>query len=140
MSKQLRVGIICGGTSCEHEISLLSAKNVVQALASDTYEVVPIFIDKNGLWHTFKAKELLETGSIKKSTIQLKGGTQPIPQLPEMRLDVAFPLVHGPFGEDGTIQGFLKLARIPFVGSCVLGSAVGMDKEVAKRLLRDAGL
>ena len=147
MTQKIRVGLICGGTSCEHEISLLSAKNVMQALVSSNYEVLPIFIDKNGLWHLFEPKLLLDKSPkelLEKTKLIDKEQDTAIlkktfnPKLPESPIDVAFPLLHGPFGEDGTVQGFLKLARIPFVGACVLGSSIGMDKDVMKRLLQHA--
>jgi D-alanine-D-alanine ligase len=105
-----KVGILFGGKSAEHEISLLSAKNVYEAIDKTKFEPVFIKIDKSGQW-----------------------------QMDEIfKFDVIFPILHGPFGEDGTIQGLLKLTDIPFVGPSVLGSAVGMDKDVMKRLLRDA--
>src|ERR1700730_2813968 len=153
MSK-IRVGILFGGRSAEHEVSLQSAKNIVDAIDKNTYEVVLIGIDKNGGWH-------LEEGS----RFLLRTTESELPQLPASgenlalvpgkqeeqlvmlsgrqtpgSLDVVFPILHGPFGEDGTVQGLLKLANIPFVGAGVLGSAVGMDKDVMKRLLRDAGI
>ncbi|MCL2212027.1 MAG: D-alanine--D-alanine ligase [Treponema sp.] len=107
-----KVGIIYGGRSAEHEISLLSAKNVLDAIDKEKYEPVLVKIDKDGHW------EMSEV----------------------FKFDVIFPILHGPFGEDGTMQGYLKLTDIPFVGPGVLGSAVGMDKDVMKRLLRDAGI
>ncbi|MCL2720540.1 MAG: D-alanine--D-alanine ligase [Treponema sp.] len=107
-----KVGIIFGGKSAEHEISLLSAKNVYDAIDKEKFNPTLIKIEKSGKW-----------------------------QMNEIfNFDVIFPILHGPFGEDGTIQGLLKLADIPFVGPDVLGSAVGMDKDVMKRLLRDAGI
>ncbi|MDR2964407.1 MAG: D-alanine--D-alanine ligase [Treponema sp.] len=116
------IGILFGGKSAEHEISLLSAKNVYDAMDKTRFDPVMIKIDKNGKWELDNDQMLL-LNSDKLSPF-----------------DVIFPILHGPFGEDGTIQGFLKLANIPFVGSGVLGSAVGMDKDVMKRLLRDAGI
>ena len=104
------VGILYGGKSAEHEISLMSAENVFEAIDKDKFEPVMIKIDKNGRWET---KDF-------------------------SKFDIIFPILHGPFGEDGTVQGLLKLADIPFVGPGVLGSAAGMDKDVMKRLLRDA--
>lgn len=113
--KKIRVGIIYGGKSIEHDISLLSAKNVVTALDQSRYEPVLLKINRNGRFQiplqNFLAK-----------------------------VDVVFPILHGPMGEDGTVQGMLKLAGIPFVGSDVLGSAIGMDKDVMKRLLREASI
>lgn len=109
---KIRVGVIFGGKSTEHEVSLLSAKNVVAALDREKYEIVRIKINKEGGWEWKKEEEI----------------------------DVVFPVLHGPLGEDGTVQGFLKLIGVPFVGPSVLGSAIGMDKDVQKRLLRDAGV
>jgi len=110
--KKLKIGVLFGGKSAEHEVSLESAENVINALDKTKYQIIPIKINKNGRF---------DFSVIKKA-------------------DVVFPVLHGPFGEDGTIQGLLKLANIPFVGASVLGSAVGMDKDVMKRLLRDAGI
>lgn len=118
--KKTVVGILFGGKSAEHEISLLSAKNVYEAIDREKFEPILIKIDKTGCWELENDK-MLSLNSDKPSPF-----------------DVIFPILHGPFGEDGTVQGFLKLADIPFVGSGVLGSAVGMDKDVMKRLLRDA--
>ncbi len=115
---RVKVGIIYGGKSAEHEVSLLSAENVIAAIDTDKYEPIRVFVDKEG-----------KLGS---------GGS--IAEIANLSLAVAFPLIHGPFGEDGTLQGMLKLLDVPFVGSGVLGSAVGMDKDIMKRLLRDAGV
>jgi D-alanine-D-alanine ligase len=153
MSK-IRVGILFGGRSAEHEVSLQSARNIVDAIDKNKYEVVLIGIDKEGGWHLDEGSRfLLETtgselptlaassenlalvpGKQDEQLVQLSGQQAP------GSLDVVFPILHGPFGEDGTVQGLLKLANIPFVGADVLGSAVGMDKDVMKRLLRDAGI
>ena len=118
-NKKIRVGVIYGGQSTEHEISLQSAENVIAALDTEKYEIVRILINKNGGWEWGSEETGLPDGS---------------------QVDVAFPVLHGPLGEDGTVQGFLKLMGIPFVGPSVLGSAIGMDKDVQKRLLRDAGI
>lgn len=115
MKKKLKVGILFGGKSVEHEVSVSSAQNVIAALDKKRYTAVPIKIDMQG-------KEYLT-----------------LPQKIK-KVDVVFPVLHGPFGEDGTIQGLLKLANVPFVGAGVLGSALGMDKDAQKRLLRDAGI
>ena len=149
--KKIRVGIIFGGKSAEHEVSLRSAKNVYQALDRSKYEPVLIGVSKRGQWLLGDSSRLaLESGeSIKNSdsreiiSIAPESGGEIAPldnsEVSET-IDVAFPVLHGPFGEDGTVQGLLKLADIPFVGAGVLGSAVGMDKDVMKRLLRDAGV
>ena len=143
--KRLRVGILFGGRSGEHEVSLASAASVIRGLDPDKYEAVPIGISKEGHWLTGAGAqkmlpEVLRQGQrvmmnadpTDAALIRLdgSGGGQ--------RLDVVFPVIHGTFGEDGTIQGLLDLAGLPFVGSGVLGSAIGMDKDVAKRLLQVA--
>jgi D-alanine-D-alanine ligase len=151
MEKKTKVGIIFGGRSAEHEVSLRSARNIVDAIDKAKYDVVLIFVAKDGKWFLCKDESILNN---------LNGAATPVypneqitlaPEgrghifylsgdKPDMAIDVAFPVLHGPFGEDGTVQGLLKLSGIPFVGSGVLGSAVGMDKDVMKRLLKEAGI
>ena len=153
MAKKLNIGILFGGKSAEHEVSLQSALNVFEALDREKYNPILIGIDKNGRWLlNDESRFLLETTDPKR--IRLKPGGDLVALAPESKgilsnlstssegrtLDLVFPILHGPFGEDGTVQGLLKLADIPFVGAGVLGSAAGMDKDVMKRLLRDAGL
>lgn len=154
MKKKLRVGILFGGRSAEHEVSLLSAKNVVAALDRNRFDPVLIGIDKHGGWHLQNEASFLlhETNpkliALNKAVDTLAispGGTESHlicmqGQKPLGNVDVVFPVLHGTFGEDGTVQGLLKLLDIPFVGPSILGSAVGMDKDVMKRLLREAGL
>lgn len=111
-NKKLKIGVLFGGKSAEHEVSLLSAKNVIGALDKNKYQITQIKINKDGKFDFGKIRNF----------------------------DVIFPVMHGPFGEDGSMQGLLKLASVPFVGPSVLGSALGMDKDVMKRLLRDAGI
>jgi D-alanine-D-alanine ligase len=152
--KKIRVGILFGGKSAEHEVSLQSAKNVLAALDKDKYEVVLLGIDKEGIWHwnqesmdlindsdpqliqmnTSDEKLALVPGAQSNQIIDATGQNHP------GQVDVIFPILHGTLGEDGTVQGLLKLANIPFVGAGVLGSAVGMDKDVMKRLLRSDGI
>jgi D-alanine-D-alanine ligase len=154
MAKKIRVGILFGGRSAEHEVSLQSAKNIIDAIDTNKYEVVLIGIDKKGEWHLKDESRFLlpvvESGlpelSEKGENLALVPGKE-AEQLVALSgqhrlgaLDVIFPVLHGPFGEDGTVQGLLKLTNIAFVGAGVLGSAVGMDKDVMKRLLRDAGI
>jgi D-alanine-D-alanine ligase len=151
--KKLTIGIIFGGKSAEHEVSLQSAKNVYGAIDKEKYQPLLIAIDKEGRWLLAdEARFLINDGDPR--LIGLQQSQARVTLAPECRgalsslvtgrsgpaIDVAFPLLHGPMGEDGTVQGLLKLAGIPFVGSGILGSAVGMDKEVMKRLLRDAGI
>jgi D-alanine-D-alanine ligase len=139
---KIRVGVIFGGRSGEHEISLRSAESVLRSLDPAKYEVVPIGITHDGKWLSSAGSRALLPP---KDTIEavLSGGTPaPLTAEPNAKpnIDVIFPVLHGTYGEDGTIQGLLDLANVPYVGAGVLGSAVGMDKDVMKRLLRDAGL
>jgi D-alanine-D-alanine ligase len=147
--KRLRVGVLFGGRSGEHEVSLASAASVIRALDPEKYDVVPIGITKDGRW-------LVGTGAQKLLPDVLRNGERvflppdptaativPVEQgggRPSIAVDVIFPVLHGTFGEDGTIQGFLELAGLPYVGPGVLASAVGMDKDVQKRLFEQAGL
>lgn len=145
--KRLRVGVLFGGRSGEHEVSLASAASVIRGLDPDKYEAVPIGITKDGHW-------LVGEGAVKMLPEVLKGGRRvmltadpteaalvPLDRgAGAQRLDVIFPVMHGTFGEDGTIQGMLELAGLPYVGAGVLGSAIGMDKDVAKRLCLEAGI
>jgi D-alanine-D-alanine ligase len=148
-SKKLRVGVIFGGRSGEHEVSLASAASVIRALDPEKYEAVPIGITKDGRW-------LVGTGAQKMLPEVLKSGERvslpadptsaslvpiaPSSGHPSITVDVMFPVMHGTFGEDGTIQGLLELAGLPYVGAGVLASSVGMDKDVQKRLFAEAGL
>ncbi len=154
MKKKIKVGIIFGGKSAEHEVSLQSARNVIDAIDRDKYLPVLIGVDKKGKWFLNNESEyLLDSHNPKLIKLSNEAGRSValVPQSDgkitnldsiniDESIDVVFPILHGPFGEDGTIQGLLKLANIPFVGAGVLGSAVGMDKDVMKRLLRDAGI
>jgi D-alanine-D-alanine ligase len=154
MAGKIRVGILFGGRSAEHEVSLQSAKNIIDVIDRNKYEVVLIGIDKTGQWHLNAESRFLlpatqsELPKLAESSETLalvpgKQSEQVVALSGDERLgclDVIFPVLHGPFGEDGTVQGLLKLANIAFVGAGVLGSAVGMDKDVMKRLLRDAGI
>ena len=153
-NKKIRLGVLFGGKSAEHEVSLISAKNVIEALDPQKYDIFLIGIDKTGEWRLRDGYAYLMNADNLK-LIQLneaKDGLALVPkqdrkgfvsysgnQLQEsLQLDVVFPVLHGTYGEDGAVQGLLKLANIPFVGAGVLGSAIGMDKDVMKRLLRDA--
>ncbi|GAF66631.1 D-alanyl-alanine synthetase A [Bacillus sp. TS-2] len=155
MTKQkVRVGIVFGGKSAEHEVSLQSAKNIVDAIDQSKYEVVLLGIDKQGKWHLNDQSQFLLHAEDPKM-IALNKTNEGISIIPGeeknqvvtmnqsealQQIDVIFPIIHGTLGEDGSIQGMLRMANIPFVGSNVLGSAISMDKDIAKRLLRDAGL
>jgi D-alanine-D-alanine ligase len=177
--KKLRVGILFGGRSGEHEVSLLSAASVFNAIDKNKYEVVPIGITKKGHWVTAAdAERLLKGKTDSEDQRHLRAGdpeatpsaavlangqsvvVPPEPQRPgnsmaafqtdnamvrraadrAINVDIVFPVLHGTFGEDGTIQGLLELADLPYVGAGVLGSAAGMDKDIMKALFRAAGL
>ncbi|MBZ5627572.1 MAG: D-alanine--D-alanine ligase [Acidobacteriia bacterium] len=173
MAKKIRVGVLFGGRSGEHEVSLLSAASVVESIDKRKYEVVPIGITKDGRWLTADHAERLLRGEHKEerhlragdpestpgAALLAKGESVMVPPVPGRELepfevdapqrrasdrainvDIIFPVLHGTFGEDGTIQGLLELADIPYVGAGVLGSAAGMDKDVMKRLFKQAGL
>ena len=154
---KIRVAVLFGGRSAEHEVSLQSAKNVIQFLDPKQFEVVPIGVDKQGSWfigHDIFAKSLeqnkvlrLEQDDHAWFTPEWAG--KPAAQAAEVmaqqgnpltKFDVVFPAMHGSFCEDGTLQGLLELANLPYVGSGVLSSAVGMDKDVSKRLAMNAGI
>ncbi|QEI09020.1 D-alanine--D-alanine ligase [Pigmentiphaga aceris] len=152
--KKLRAGIIFGGKSAEHEVSLQSAKNIVDAIDKNKFDVTLLGIDKQGQWHVSDVSNYLHNAN-DPARIALHHSRQHVALIPGQtqqqliqsrdasalaQLDVVFPIVHGTLGEDGSLQGMLRMADIPFVGSSVLGSAVSMDKDVTKRLLRDAGL
>src|ERR1700746_3533088 len=177
--KKLRVGVLFGGRSGEHEVSLLSAASVVDAIDKSKYDVVPIGITKEGRWLTAGDAEALLHGKAADDSKHLRAGDPEatpgaavlasgeavvVPPEPvhaanrsltpfqsdaatlrraadrAINVDVIFPVLHGTFGEDGTIQGLLELADIPYVGAGVLGSAAGMDKDIMKSLFRAAGL
>jgi D-alanine-D-alanine ligase len=155
--KKTRVIILFGGRSAEHEISLLSARNVLSALDRTRFEPVLIGIDKAGRWHR-ESERTLEAAAGDPRRVMLDASAPAVAMeealVPRAAAppgavddaidndvdDVVFPVLHGTFGEDGTVQGAMELAGIAYVGAGVLGSAVGMDKDVAKRLLRDAGI
>lgn len=152
MSKT-RVAVVFGGRSAEHEVSLQSAKSIVDAIDRRKYEVVLVGIDKAGGWHRYPDGEYLLNAedpariALRPATAELavvpgRGGRGMVEvgESAARPVDVVFPVLHGPYGEDGTVQGYLKLAGVPFVGAGVLGSSVGMDKDVTNRLLRDAGI
>lgn len=144
--RRLKVGVIFGGRSGEHEVSLNSAQSVMRALNPDKYEVVPIGITKDGRWLMGDVVGVLTGG---------EGHSQPAALLPQPQapadhalttetdvnqLDVLIPVLHGPYGEDGTVQGLLELADLPYVGAGVVGSAVGMDKAIFKHVMTANGL
>jgi len=142
--KKLRIGILFGGRSGEHEVSLLSAASILNAINKNKYEVIPIGITKQGRWLTSTESQHLLAGTSEPApthqiTLQNEALAQQNGALAQ-KLDVIFPVLHGTFGEDGTIQGLFELADIAYVGSGVLGSATGMDKAAMKQLFAAAHL
>jgi D-alanine-D-alanine ligase len=133
LSRRIRVAVLLGGKSSEHEISLASARSVLEALDPERYEPVTVEIGRDGRWE-------LGTGETDGGVAE----TLPVPtaKVPATlgEVDVVFPVLHGPFGEDGTVQGLLELAGVPYVGAGVLGSALAMDKDVFKAVMRDRGV
>ncbi len=124
MSKPIRVAVLGGGRSSEHDISLRSAESVAERLNAERYDVVPITISRDGVWSDGEGAPVTLT----------PGGGGPL------GADVVVPVLHGPFGEDGTVQGLLEMLDVPYVGSGVLGAALTMDKDRCKAVLRDAGI
>ena len=153
-SRKLHLGIIFGGRSAEHEVSIQSARNIIEALDKDKYELTLIGIDRDGQWYLNDTShfllgatrpELLKLNQASEALVLRPGsGGQQLVKSSDMSplpvLDVVFPVLHGTYGEDGAVQGLLRMAGVPFVGSGILGSAVGMDKDVMKRLLLQAGI
>ncbi|MSQ23664.1 MAG: D-alanine--D-alanine ligase [Chloroflexi bacterium] len=147
-NQRVRVGVIFGGRSGEHEVSIESARSVLSAIDSTRYEAIPIGITHEGAWYAVEPAALL-AGRVEPGVRLLASADPGATGLVESNgpkqaghkgLDVAFPLLHGTFGEDGCIQGLLELAGIPYVGAGVLGSAVGMDKILMKRVFAACGL
>ncbi|TPL21447.1 MULTISPECIES: D-alanine--D-alanine ligase family protein [unclassified Mesorhizobium] len=153
MKNKIRVAVLYGGRSAEHDVSRLSAANVLKAIDRTRYEVVPIAISRDGRWLLQSSSEAGDDGAgapMSEDGVEVAllpggrgrlvdapgGGAQP--DLPPV--DVVFPVLHGPFGEDGSVQGYAEVADVAYVGCGILASAAAMDKDVAKRLLREAGL
>jgi D-alanine-D-alanine ligase len=156
---KLRVGVLYGSRSVEHEVSVITGMQVMSALDADRYEVVPLYLTKEGEWltgdalrnldayqhlddrgHRLRQAFLLPVPSGGSIQVNERGRFLPFGRSPRIAIDVAFPCFHGTFGEDGTIQGLLELADVPYVGSGVLASAIGMDKIAMKAIFRSAGL
>jgi D-alanine-D-alanine ligase len=157
MRKKLRVGILFGGKSGEHEVSIVSATNVYNALDKNRYDVTLVGIDKTGRW-LLPDQTLLLTNAANPRLVKLNKEMHSVSLVPfestqslvpvasddkaasAGRFDVVIPILHGTYGEDGTIQGLLELSNLPYVGSGVVGSSVGMDKDVSRRLFAEAGI
>src|SRR5690625_3791235 len=150
----MKIGIIFGGKSAEHEVSLQSAKNIVDALDKEKFEPVLIGINKKGHWHIYNIDNYLLNAEDPK-LIELNKSAKSVAIIPGIdegqlihtnskevfeQIDVIFPIVHGTLGEDGSLQGLLRMANLPFVGPSVLSSAICMDKDIAKQLLHSAGI
>src|ERR1700733_7710740 len=152
MADRLRVALLFGGRSAEHDVSVMSAGNVFRALDPARYDTIPIGITRSGAWLLSSLKGSGFPVAVPESgprIVLVPGGAGRLAVLSETdaaaaglsrSVDVVFPVLHGPFGEDGTVQGVAEIAGVPYVGSGVLGSAAAMDKDVAKRLMRDSGL
>ena len=155
MAEKLRVGVIFGGQSGEHEVSLVSAQGIMEAMNKERYEIIPVGITKEGRWLTSgEPMKLLQSGEpgVSAQVAEAKPMTRELATrsrrdlVPGTRetgfpqVDVVFPILHGPYGEDGTVQGLLELAGIPYVGAGVLGSALGMDKIAMKAVFASHGL
>lgn len=155
MSEKLRVAVLFGGRSGEHEVSLNSAASVISALDPDKYHIIPIGITKEGSWRAgVGPQEVLEKGGFgpdsfavtliadptKQGLVKISSAGETIVPWEELAIQVVFPVLHGTFGEDGTIQGLLELANIPYVGAGVAASAVGMDKILMKTVFAQHGL
>ncbi len=154
MQTKIRIGVLFGGQSAEHEISIKSAKSVIEHLDPMKYDVFPIGIDKKGSWHFLSSHQFLL--SLKKNYLPTFKKNDPhfpllVQKIPareiffspctlKTSLDVIFPVLHGPFGEDGTVQGLIELANLPYVGANLLSSAMCMDKGIMKAILRGRGL
>ena len=141
MAEKLRVGVIFGGRSGEHEVSLVSAQGIMNAMDKEKYDIIPIGITKEGRWLTSGDPMRVLQCNEGQGARRL-ADLHPCPPAPALPsdLDVVFPVLHGPYGEDGTVQGLLELADIPYVGAGVLGSALGMDKIAMKAIFRSYGL
>ncbi|CAN7510739.1 D-alanine--D-alanine ligase family protein [Pararhizobium sp. LjRoot238] len=150
MTSKLRVAVLFGGQSAEHDVSILSARNVIKAIDVAKYEIIPILIDRAGQWLLIELVDgalpdllayagttvcLLPGGRGRLLAFGAPAGSSELPAI-----DILFPVLHGMHGEDGSVQGLAQIAGVPLVGCGILGSAIAIDKDVAKRLLREAGL
>lgn len=152
---KLNIAVLLGGKSSEHNISLLSGKNVVNAIDRTKYDVTIIYINKEGHWHFGGHESVILTHEDDANTVSYSGTSEPIIFSPNAdehtiiskqtlkvicKVDVLYPVLHGNYGEDGSVQGLARLANIPIVGCGILGAAMGMDKDITKRILRDEGI
>lgn len=149
MSNKIRVAVVFGGRSGEHEVSIVSAKNIIEAMDPKKYDIIPIGITKEGQWLSGNdAITSFQKGNydgLKEVVLNAKSGSHELLHLSEktyekIHIDIFFPVLHGPFGEDGTIQGLFEMANVPYTGCGVLASSVGMDKLMTKAVWEEAGL
>jgi D-alanine-D-alanine ligase len=153
VTRRVRIAVVAGGRSSEHAISLASARSVIEALDPKQFDVVTLLIDDAGGWQVVDGATALEAaaGGVPPAQLATGGGTSLVPGAgggalvgvnggSAGQIDIVFPVLHGPFGEDGTIQGMLETIGLPYVGAGVLGSAASMDKAFCKAVLRDAGI
>lgn len=149
MNKKLKVGVLYGGKSTEHDVSIASAKNIVNAMDRNKYDIQLVKVDRNGVWYWQKDAETptTETASENDEVILSNDGLATGEMVKvankfeiKTSLDVIFPIIHGSYGEDGSLQGFLEILGLPYVGPGILGSSVAMDKDLSKRLLIQAGI
>lgn len=147
-SNRLRIAVLFGGRSAEHDVSVMSATNVVRALDPAKYDTVPVFITRDGRWllSSFEGSALAKPAAGTEVCL-VPGGHGRILAIPAgsdphelPKIDILFPVLHGLFGEDGSVQGLAEVARVPLVGCGILGSAAALDKDMAKRLLKEAGV
>lgn len=152
MAKKLHIAVVCGGQSTEHEVSILSASNVVTELDRDRYDVAVIYISRSGAWHLLTdVQRFLQDGvaacldnELYEPVTVALGQVKPLVSIKDCSkqysIDCFFPMLHGTLGEDGTIQGLFEMLNVPYVGANVISSSICMEKHIAKQLLRDAGL
>jgi D-alanine-D-alanine ligase len=148
VSRRIRVAVLLGGRSSEHDVSVASAQSVLESLDPDRYETTTVEIDREGKWQLeaggSRALDPAAAGELGEGEGRTAVETLPVPSdsVPATlaEVDVVIPVLHGPFGEDGTVQGLLELANVPYVGAGVLGSALAMDKDKFKAVMRDAGI
>ena len=133
--KKIKLGVIYGGMSTENEVSVISANSIIRNLDKDKYEIFPIYIDKNGNWFKYQVESNSQVKESINENLQIDNIIEYLKQL-----DIIFPVLHGLYGEDGTIQGLFELIKVPYVGCKVLASSVGMDKAYAKIIFEKAGI
>jgi D-alanine-D-alanine ligase len=139
MSDKIRLGVIYGGKSSEHEVSLSTAFAIINTVDKTKYEIIPIYIQLDGIW---VKGETLTREPLNAEELRLEGSFEDQPNILQLKkdVDIAFPVVHGPNGEDGTLQGVLEMIDLPYVGTGVLGSALGMDKVAMKNVFGELGI